>query len=52
MEELKVDFYEVIQTRRSIRSFKKDPIPRKILDRVLEAAHVAPLDPIVNHGNS
>ena len=37
-----MDFYDVIQTRRSIRSFKKDPVPKKVLYRVLEAVHIAP----------
>ena len=37
-----MDFYEVIRTRRSVRSFKKDAIPEEVLKRVLEAARVAP----------
>ena len=37
-----MDFYEVIRTRRSVRSFRKDPIPDQVLKRVLEAARVAP----------
>jgi nitroreductase len=37
-----VDFYQVIRTRRSVRSFKGDPIPEKVLNKVLEAARVAP----------
>ena len=37
-----MDFYEVIRTRRSVRSFKKEPIPEDVLKRVLEAARVAP----------
>ena len=37
-----MDFYETVGMRRSIRSFAKDPIPREILDRVLEAAREAP----------
>lgn len=37
-----MDFYDVIRTRRSVRLFKKDPIPEKVLNRVLEAARVAP----------
>jgi nitroreductase len=37
-----LDFYEVIETRRSVRSFKKDPVPEKALARVLEAARIAP----------
>ncbi|MBS7611205.1 nitroreductase family protein [Candidatus Bathyarchaeota archaeon] len=37
-----MDFYEVIRTRRSIRSYKPDPIPEDVLTRVLEAARIAP----------
>jgi len=33
---------EVIQKRRSVRKYKKDPIPEKALMRVLEAARLAP----------
>jgi nitroreductase len=37
-----LDFYKVIQTRRSVRSFKKDPISKEVLDRILEATRIAP----------
>ncbi|MGQ9680455.1 MAG: nitroreductase family protein [Candidatus Bathyarchaeia archaeon] len=37
-----MEFYEVVRTRRSIRSFKPDPIPDDVLKRVLEAARIAP----------
>ena len=37
-----MDFYDVIQTRRSVRSYKGDPIPADVLRRVLDAAHLAP----------
>jgi len=37
-----MDLYEAIQTRRSVRSFRPDPIPREILDRILEATRCAP----------
>ncbi len=37
-----MDFYEVIRTRRSVRSFKPDPIPEDVIKRVLEAARIAP----------
>lgn len=37
-----MDFYDVVRTRRSVRSFKKNPIPEEVLSRVLEAARVAP----------
>lgn len=37
-----MDFYEVIRTRRSVRSFKKNPISEEVVNRILEAARVAP----------
>lgn len=37
-----MDFYKVIRTRRSVRSYKKDPIPEEVLNRVLESARIAP----------
>lgn len=37
-----MDIYEVIKTRRSIRSYKPDPIPEDKLRRVLEAVRLAP----------
>lgn len=37
-----MDLYEAIQTRRSVRSYRPDPIPQEILDRILEATRCAP----------
>ena len=37
-----MDFYEVIKTRRSVRSFSDEPIPEEVLERVLNAARIAP----------
>jgi nitroreductase len=37
-----MDFYEVINTRRSVRSYKKDPIPDDVIKRVLNSARIAP----------
>jgi nitroreductase len=37
-----MEFYEVIKTRRSIRSYEKTPIPEESLMCVLEAARIAP----------
>ena len=37
-----MEFYEVIKTRRSIRSYKKTKVPEDVLHRVLEAARIAP----------
>lgn len=37
-----MDLYEVIRTRRSVRRYRPDPIPQEVLDRVLDAARIAP----------
>lgn len=37
-----MDIYELVRQRRSIRKYKPDPIPREIVERVLEAATWAP----------
>lgn len=37
-----MDFYEVVRTRRSIRSYKPDLIPDDVLNRILDAARIAP----------
>ena len=37
-----MDFMEVIRKRRSIRKYKPDPVPEKVLNEVLEAARLAP----------
>ncbi len=37
-----MDVHEVIRTRRSVRSYRADPIPEEVLHRVLEAARVVP----------
>ena len=39
---IKMNFYDVIKNRRSVRKYKKDPIPEEALLRVLEAARLAP----------
>ena len=41
-EYMQMEFYEVIKTRRSIRSYKDTPIPEESLKRVMEAARIAP----------
>lgn len=33
---------EAIRARRSIRNFRSDPVPRELIDQVLEAARLAP----------
>jgi len=37
-----MDFYDVIRTRRSVRSYQPAPIPEQVLNRVLDAARIAP----------
>lgn len=37
-----MEFYEVLKTRRSVRSYSSDPIPEEKLRNVLEAARIAP----------
>ncbi|UCD72750.1 MAG: nitroreductase family protein [Candidatus Bathyarchaeota archaeon] len=37
-----MDFYDVIRTRRSIRSYRSDPISEEVLNRVMDAARIAP----------
>jgi nitroreductase len=36
------DLYEVALTRRSIRQFKPDPVPRELLEKAVNAARLAP----------
>ena len=37
-----MEFYEAINTRRSVRSYRNDPVPEEVLKRILDAARVAP----------
>ena len=37
-----MEFMDVIKKRRSIRKYKKDPVPKEIILKVLEAARLAP----------
>jgi len=37
-----VDYFEVIKRRRSIRKFKNTPIPKVIIDALIESARLAP----------
>jgi len=37
-----MEFYEVVRTRRSVREYRPDPIPDQVLNRVLDAARIAP----------
>jgi nitroreductase len=37
-----MDIYDVMRTRRSVRAYRPDPIPDDVLERVLNAAGLAP----------
>lgn len=37
-----MDVLEALLTRRSIRSYRKDPVPQELLERILEAGRWAP----------
>jgi len=37
-----MDFLELMQKRRSVRSFKEKEIPQELLDKILEAVRIAP----------
>lgn len=36
------EFYQIIESRKSIRQFKKTPVPREVIERLLAAATHAP----------
>jgi nitroreductase len=38
----RLDFYDVVQKRLSVRSYKPDPIPEDVLNRIIEAGRLAP----------
>ena len=40
--EMQMDFYEVIEKRRTIRDFEKEDIPNDVIERVISAAMKAP----------
>jgi nitroreductase len=37
-----MEFFDVVQTRRSVRSFKDEPVPDEVLSKVLETVRIAP----------
>ncbi|MCX7831049.1 MAG: nitroreductase family protein [Acidobacteria bacterium] len=37
-----MDFFELMQKRRSVRSFKSDPIPQELIDQILETIRISP----------
>jgi nitroreductase len=37
-----LDFYDAVRKRLSIRTYKPDPVPEDVLDRILEAGRLAP----------
>lgn len=36
------DFYKLLESRKSIRKYKKDPVPREVIERILLAGMQAP----------
>lgn len=40
--EVAMAFLELVRKRRSVRSYRSDPVPREVIDRCLEAARLAP----------
>ena len=47
-----MDLYEAIKSRYSVRSYLNKPVEQEKLDRILDAARLAPLAPTDNHGSS
>jgi nitroreductase len=37
-----MDFGELVETRRSVRGFRKEPVPRALIEEILEVAKRAP----------
>lgn len=37
-----MDWYQVVESRRSVRSYRSDPVPEEALARILRAAQLAP----------
>ena len=37
-----MDVYEAVKSRRSVRGFTDQPVPRAVIERVLSAAALAP----------
>lgn len=37
-----MDFLEILKTRRSVRSFLKKPVPKEIVEEIIDAARLAP----------
>ena len=37
-----MDFYKLIAERYSVRKFKNERLPKKFVDKILEAGHLAP----------
>jgi len=41
-ERVKMDVFEAVQKRRSIRAYESTPVPKAVLEKILEAARLAP----------
>jgi nitroreductase len=38
----RIDFETLVQTRRSVRGFRNEPVPRALLEEIIEVAKRAP----------
>jgi nitroreductase len=47
-----MEFFDVVRTRRSVRSFKPDLVPDEVLSKVFEAVRIAPAEATVSLGGS
>ena len=39
---IQLELQEAIFSRRTVRKFKKDPVPREVVDQIIDAARYAP----------
>lgn len=46
-----MDAYEAVDTRRAVRAFSGEPVPRAMLERVLAAAARAPSSGNLSHAS-
>jgi|YelNatPaOPRAMG01_1025707.scaffolds.fasta_scaffold575447_1 nitroreductase len=41
-ERVKMEVFEAVHKRRSIRAYESTPVPKAVLEKILEAARLAP----------
>jgi nitroreductase len=46
---MSMDFFEAVETRRTVRDFLPEPVPQEVLDRCLDAAFKAPSSSNLQH---